>query len=259
MPMINADGCRLRVEVEGPAGAPALVFSNSLGANLHMWDQQAQALSQDFRIVRYDQRGHGKSEAPKGPYTVDRLGKDVIAILDHLAIRRAHFCGLSMGGMTGMWLGRFAGERLHKLVLSNTSARSGDPISWNTRIRTVLDKGMKPLIDGTIERWFSKSFRRDNNTQTIEAVRKMLLATPAYGYAGCSAALRDTDQRWGIQAITTPTLVITGTLDPSTQNGESELIAGRIKGSQLIAFDTAHLSNLEKPQDYTGALKKFLA
>lgn len=258
MPMIDAGGCHIRVEIDGPATAPALIFSNSLGANLHMWDEQAKALSKNFRVVRYDRRGHGKSDAPKGPYTVDRLGKDVIAILDSLKIERAYFCGLSMGSMTGMWLGRFAAECFNKLILSNTGARIGDLVTWNARIQTVLGKGIAAIVDSVLERWFSKTFR-EGNTQAVSAVRKMLLTTPAHGYAGCSAAIRDADQRWDIATIKLPTLVIAGRLDPATPAKDGEFITNRIKGCQLVTLDAAHLSNLEKPQQYIDTLEKFLA
>lgn len=258
MPMIDAEGCRICVEIDGAVTAPALILSNSLGANLHMWDEQAKALSKNFRVIRYDQRGHGKSDAPKGPYTIRHLGKDVIAILDSLKIERAHFCGLSMGGTTGMWLGCFAANRFNKLVLSNTGARIGDPAIWNARIQTVLAKGMAAIVDSTLERWFSQAFR-ESNKRAVSAVRKMLLTTPAHGYAGCSAAIRDADQRWDITGIKLPTLVITGTLDPATPVKDGEFIASHIKGSKLVALEAAHLSNLEKPQQYIDALEKFLA
>ena len=136
MPTIDADGCPIHVEIEGPDRAPTVIFSNSLGTNLHMWDEQAKHLSRKFRVVRYDQRGHGKSGAPKMPYTLERLGKDVIAILDSLKIERAHFCGLSMGGFTGMWLGRLAPKRIGKLVLSNTGAKM--PICSPSAFHEVL-------------------------------------------------------------------------------------------------------------------------
>jgi len=182
MPKIDSGGCHLHVEVDGPENAPVLMLSNSLGTNLHMWDEQAKELAKDFRVVRYDQRGHGKSGAPKTPYTLDRLGKDVLKILDSLEIKRTHFCGLSMGGMTGMWLGRNAPERIIRLVLSNTAAKIGDPDLWNTRILTVTKQGMSAIVGSVLERWFSKPFR-ERAPQTITSVRKMLLTTPPQGWA----------------------------------------------------------------------------
>jgi 3-oxoadipate enol-lactonase len=245
------------VEIEGPEKAPVLVFSNSLGTNLHMWDEQAKSLSKKFRVVRYDQRGHGKSGAPKVPYTLERLGKDVIAIFDGLKIERAHFCGLSMGGFTGMWLGRLAPKRIGKLILSNTAAKIGDPVIWNGRIQTVLGKGMSAIVDGVLERWFTKTFR-EKSAPAVAVVREMLLTTAPHGYAGCSAAIRDMDQRWDIGAIALPTLVIAGEHDPATNMKDSELIASRIKGSKFVKLDAAHLSNIEQSKQYTDTIEKFL-
>jgi 3-oxoadipate enol-lactonase len=257
MPTIDADGCPIHVEIEGSDKAPVLLFSNSLGTNLHLWDEQAKSLSKKFRVVRYDQRGHGKSGIPKTPYTLERLGKDVIAILDGLKIERAHFCGLSMGGFTGMWLGRLAPKRIGKLVLSNTAAKIGDPLIWNGRIQTVLGKGMGAVVDGVLERWFTKTFR-EKAAPTVDGIRAMLLATAPHGYASCCAAIRDMDQRWDIGAIGLPTLIIAGTHDPATTVKDAELIASRIAGSKLVKLDAAHLSNIEQSKQYIDTIEKFL-
>jgi len=258
MPVIDVDGCKINVQIDGPQDAPALVLSNSLGTNLSMWDDQAKALSGEFRVIRYDQRGHGKSGAPKGPYTIDRLGQDVIAILDNLKIAKAHFVGLSMGGSTGMWLARMAPGRFTKIILSNTGARISTQDVWNARIASVLSKGMTAVIDTTLERWFSNDSHK-RNLPAISAVRKMLMTTPAHGYAGCSAAIRDCDQRWGIGAVKLPTLVIIGTLDPGTPPAGGEEIASRIRGAKVARLEAAHLSNLEKSEAFTAEVQKFLA
>jgi 3-oxoadipate enol-lactonase len=258
MPVIDASGCKINVEINGPESAPALVLSNSLGTNLHMWNEQAKALSQTYRVIRYDQRGHGKSGAPKGPYTIDRLGQDVLAILDHLKIAKANFCGLSMGGTTGMWLARMAPNRFHKIVLANTGARIGTQEIWNARIASVLSKGMKSVVDATLERWLSKGFR-EKEPQAVAKIRDMLLTTPAHGYAGCSAAIRDADQRWGIGSVKLPTMVIIGTLDPATPPAGGEFIADHIKGAKRAHIEAAHLSNLEKGEQFTSTVKHFLA
>lgn len=257
MPTIDAAGCKINVEIDGAADAPPLVISNSLGTNLHMWDEQVAALAKRFRIIRYDQRGHGESDAPKGPYTIDQLGRDVLAILDQLEIKKAHFLGLSMGGTTGMWLACNAPHRFQKIILANTGARIGTQDIWNARIMTVLDKGMTALVDATIERWFSKKFR-DAKAPVIEKVRKMLLATPKQGYAGCSAAIRDADFRWAIGGVKLPTLVITGSLDPATPPEGGEFIAQRIPRAKLVSLEAAHLSNLEQSEPFTRAVENFL-
>jgi 3-oxoadipate enol-lactonase len=258
MPVINANDYKINIEVSGPENAPALVFSNSLGTNLSMWDEQAKALSQNYRVIRYDQRGHGKSAAPKGPYTVGQLGGEVLAILDHLKIAKANFCGLSMGGMTGMWLARMAPDRFRKIIVSNTGARIGTPDIWNPRISAVLGKGMVAVVDPTLERWFSKEFAK-NNPQTVSMVRKMLMTTTPHGYAGCSAAIRDADQRWGIGSIKLAVMVIVGKVDPATPPQGGEFMAKRIPGAKLVELDAAHLSNLEKSSQFTEAVKNFLA
>jgi 3-oxoadipate enol-lactonase len=179
MPTIVSKGCSIHVEIEGPVKAPALILSNSLGTNLHMWDEQAKALSKKFRVIRYDQRGHGKSGAPKGPYTIEQLGTDVLAILDKLEIKKANFCGLSMGGTTGMWVARNAPERINKLILSNTGARIGDPVLWNTRIRTVLEKGMSVIVGAVLDRARNCFYRSQDVTHdTSPWLCRMLRCDP---------------------------------------------------------------------------------
>lgn len=257
MPVIDADGTPINVEIEGKADAPPLLFSNSLGTNLHMWDDQAKTLSKHFRVIRYDQRGHGKSGAPDGPYSIERLGRDVVAILNALQIPRAHFCGLSMGGMTGMWLARHAPERFDKLVLSNTAPKSQTPDSWNTRIRNVLAKGLSAIADTVLGIWFTKDFR-ERSPQIVARMREMMLANDAKGYCGCCAAIRDMDQRWPIANITLPTLIIAGNQDNATPLSASEFMASRISGSKLISMDAGHIANVEQTAAYTAALEKFL-
>jgi 3-oxoadipate enol-lactonase len=257
MLVIDADGTPINVEVEGRSDAPALMFSNSLGTNLHMWDEQAKALSKHFRIVRYDQRGHGKSGAPEGVYSIERLGRDVLAILDALGLQRVHFCGLSMGGMTGMWLGCHAPERIDKLVLANTAPKSQNPDMWNARIQTVRAKGVAAIADMVLAVWFTKEFR-EREPNRIAWIRQMLVATSPTGYAGCAGAIRDMDQRWSLYDIKPPTLIIGGRYDSGTPLSASEFMASRIAGSKLTVLDAAHISNVELPDQFTAALDDFL-
>jgi 3-oxoadipate enol-lactonase len=233
------------------------MFSNSLGTNLHMWDDQAKALSKHFRVIRYDQRGHGKSAAPEGPYSIERLGRDVLAILNALEIKQTHFCGLSMGGMTGMWLARHAPDRFDKLVLSNTAPKSQTPDSWNTRIRTVLTKGIGAVADTVLGIWFTKEFR-ERAPQTIARMREMMVSNNSKGYCGCCSAIRDMDQRWFVSEIKLPTLIIAGKQDNATPLSASEFLASRIAGARLISLDAGHISNVEQKDAYTAALEKFL-
>ena len=258
MAMIQADGCPIHVEVEGPEQAPVLMLSNSLGTDLHMWDDQVRPFTQHFRLVRYDRRGHGQSGVPEGPYTMERLGKDALAIMDGLRLQKVSWCGLSMGGMVGMWLGANAPERLDKLILSNTSPYMGaNPDLWNERIKTALSAGMPALVEGTLERWFTKEFR-ERNPRPVARIREMVLKTPPKGYAACCEAIRDMDQRESIRRIQAPTLIIAGKHDPSTTIDTAESMASRIPGAKLAILEAAHLANVERREEYTRTVLNFL-
>ena len=258
MPTIQADGCPIHVEVDGPERAPVLMLSNSLGTDLTMWDDQVEAFTKQFRLVRYDRRGHGKSGVPAGPYTMERLGKDAIAIMDGLGIKKVNWCGLSMGGMVGMWLGANTPERIDKLILSNTSPYMGAaPDLWNERIKTALTAGMPALVDATLERWFTKAFR-ERNPKVMARIREMVLATPPKGYAACCEGIRDMDQRESLQRIRAPTLIIAGRQDPSTTVEVAEFMQSRIPGAKLAVIDAAHIANVERPQEYSETVLQFL-
>lgn len=257
MPHIEADGTRIHYEVSGTPGKPWLMFSNSLGTRLEMWDGQADALAGDYRILRYDSRGHGRSDAPAAAYTIGLLGRDALALLDALGIQRTHFCGLSMGGMVGMWLGANARGRVGRLVLCNTGALLGPPELWTQRIETVTVSGMADLTEAVIERWFTAEFRAAHPDK-VAPVRQMLLDTPAAGYAGCCAAIRDMDQREAVKSIRVPTLVIGGTRDPATPASMAEDLASSIPGAQLALLEAAHLSNIEQEQAFTDVVSTFL-
>ena len=256
MPVIQADGCSIHVEVEGAERAPVLMLSNSLGTNLHMWDDQAEELAKNFRLVRYDSRGHGKSAAPAGPYTIERLGRDALAVMDGLGIDKVNWCGLSKGGMVGMWLGAHAGERIDRLILSNTSCYMPATDIWNQRIAVARHDGMAPLAEATIERWFTAGFG-EREPDKVARVRDMLLATKPEGYAACCEAIREMDQRESIKRINVPTLVICGRHDPATNVEAAEAIRSRIDGAALTILDAAHISNIEQPDDYTETVLGF--
>lgn len=259
MPIITADdGTPLNVAIEGRDGAPVLMFSNSLGTDLRMWDEQVAALAPRFRILRYDRRGHGKSGVPKGPYTMERLGRDVLAILDALEIERVNWCGVSMGGMVGQWLGANAPQRIDRLVLSNTSAWYPDKTPWNDRIRTVQEVGLAGMVDANMTRWFTAGFR-ERAPQAIARMKEMFVATPVAGYIACCEAVRDMDFRDSNPRITVPTLVIVGAQDPATPPAAGEAIHKAIKGSQIASIDASHIANVEQPKAYTETLLKFLA
>lgn len=258
MPTINADGCPIHVEVEGPADAPALMLSNSLGTNLHMWDQQAGALAKEFRLIRYDRRGHGKSGVTPGPYNMERLGRDVLAVLDGLGIEKTNWCGLSMGGMVGQWLGANAPERMEKMILSNTSCYYADKDIWNGRIRFVREKGLAAIVDGNMERWFTKGFR-ERSPEAIARMTQMFVATPIDGYVACCEAVRDMDHRDLLPRIKPPVLIIAGKQDPATTVENAEYLRGQISGATMTVIDAAHISNVEQPDLYTKTMLDFLA
>jgi len=257
MPDINADGCTIHVEIEGPQHAPVLMLSNSLGTDLHMWDDQAAPFSRHFRLVRYDRRGHGKSGVSKGPYPMERLGRDALAILDALGIERANWCGLSIGGMVGQWLGANARDRVDKLILSNTTCYIPDKSVWNERIKLVREKGLAAVVDGTMERWLTKKFR-ESSPQTVERLRKMFLATTVDGYIGCGEGIRDMDHRPLLAKIKAPTLVIAGRHDPGTTLEAGEFLQQHIADAELAVLDAAHISNMEQPIAYADTVLEFL-
>jgi len=257
MPDINADGCTIHVEIEGPQHAPALMLSNSLGTDLHMWDDQVAPFTRHFRLVRYDRRGHGRSGAPKGPYSMERFGRDVLAILDAVGVARINWCGLSMGGMVGQWLGAQAANRIDKLILSNTTCFFADKSMWDDRLKVVREKGLAGMVDANMERWFTKDFRA-RAPQKVARIREMFLATKPDGYIACGEAIRDMDLRPLLAKISAPTLVIAGRHDPATTLEAGEFLAQHIPGSKLAVLDTAHIANIEQPQAYADIVLEFL-
>jgi 3-oxoadipate enol-lactonase len=257
MPMKTIQGEPFNIVVEGKADGPVLLFSNSLSSNLTMWDPQVEALKDVYRIIRYDSRGHGKSLAPSGAYSIAQLGADALAILNAFKVEKAHFCGLSKGGMVGQWLLTHHRERIDKAILANTASLMGPPGLWNGRIRNVSQNGMAAIVDATIERWFTKTFV-DASPKIIAEVKKMIASTPAQGYCGCCAAIRDMDQRESIRGITNPVLLISGDQDPATTPDMMRMMLQNINKSAWVSLKAAHISNLEQPAAFTKAMKDFL-
>lgn len=254
-----ADG-ELDYSLEGPSDKPVLVLSNSLGTDRHMWDGQMAAFTEHFQVLRYDTRGHGQSLVTPGTYTVEQLGGDVLALLDALNLDKVHFCGLSMGGLIGQWLGINAGERLHKLVICNTAAKIGTQDVWNPRIEMVLGQGeaaMQALRDASIARWFTPAFAE---AHPLEATRitDMLAATSPQGYAANCAAVRDADFREQLVAIQVPLLVIAGTEDAVTTPADAQFIVEQVTGAQYAEFAAAHLSNVEIGAPFSDRVVEFL-
>ncbi len=257
MPMAQLKGLRLHYELDGDARLPVLMLCNSLGTTLDMWAPQMPAFLAHFRVLRYDTRGHGQSEVTPGEYSIAQLGADAVALLDHLQLERVAFCGLSMGGMTGMWLGVNRPERVSRLVLCNTGAKIGDAALWKTRIDAVRSGGMAAVTPAVIDRWFTARFQR-LAPRDVEQVRAMLLATSVDGYAANSAAVRDMDQRADLARIDTPTLVVAGTYDGSTPPELGRDVAQSIPGARYVELDAAHLSNWEQSGAFTAAVLSFL-
>lgn len=246
--------------LQGPAGKPVLVLSNSLGTNRHMWDSQVAAFTEHFQVLRYDTRGHGESLVSPGTYSIEQLGGDVLALLDALQLDKVHFCGLSMGGLIGQWLGINAGERLHKLVICNTAAKIGTQDVWNPRIEMVLGQGEQAMValrDASIARWFTPAFAEANPSET-RRVTDMLAATSPQGYAANCAAVRDADFREQLGAIKVPLLVIAGTEDAVTTPADARFIQSQVAGAEYAEFAAAHLSNVEVGAPFGDRVIEFL-
>ncbi len=257
MPTMNLNGESFSVQVDGPDSAPALLVSNSLSSDLEMWEDQVPHWAKRFRVVRYDQRGHGRSVASPGPYTMEQLGRDALAVLDRLGISRAHFCGLSMGGMVGMWLLTHARERIDRAVLANTAAHMGPRSLWDGRVALARSGGMEATVEPTVTRWFPAEFHA-TAPQTVDRMRAMIRRTPLEGYVGCCEAIRDMDQRESIRSIDNPVLVVIGAKDPATTPEAGALIHAAIRGSSTAVLDAAHISNVEQPDAFTSAVLNFL-
>jgi 3-oxoadipate enol-lactonase len=257
MPAVSVNGTAIFYRLDGSPDAPIVILSSSLGTTHAMWEAQLPALIARFRVLRYDTRGHGASAAPPGRYDLQSLARDALGLLDELGIERASFCGLSLGGMTGMWLAAHAPERIERLVVASSASQLGTPETWNARIEAVRRGGMAAIAESVIERWFTPEFRRDSPAP-VERIRQMLLSCPAHGYAACAAAVRDMDQRGDLASIPLPTLVICGSRDPATPPEHSRLIAERVPGARLVELSAAHLCNIEAEQAFNRAVLEFL-
>jgi 3-oxoadipate enol-lactonase len=257
MPIAQLSDARIHYTVDGDEHAPPLLLSNSLGTSLDMWRPQMAALASRFRVVRYDSRGHGQSQVTPGPYTIEQLANDALHVLDALSIPRAHFCGLSMGGMVGMWLGIHAPQRIDRLVLANTAARIGTAEMWNARIDAVRKGGVQSIASAVLARWFSAPLL-EAPTPIIARMRATLEGLSADGYAASCAAVRDMDQRHLVGRIRAPTLVIAGTEDFATPAADGRYVADQIPNARYVELPTAHLSNVQAAPAFTQALMNFL-
>lgn len=255
---IESNGIEINYEVDGQG--PWLVMSHSLACNISMWDEQARVLKRDYRVLRFDTRGHGGSDAPAGPYSLDMLAADLLGLLDGLKVEQAHFVGLSMGGMIGMTFALQHPARLSSLVLCDTSSRipaEAGPV-WEDRIRTVTEQGIEPLVEPTLQRWFTEPFYKSNKAM-MTRVGQMIRGTNPKGYIGCCRAIPKIDVTDKLGAIQCPVQIIVGEQDVGTPVAMSRAIQDAIPGSELVILPSAsHLSNLEQPQAFNNALSGFL-
>ncbi|MCA1863227.1 3-oxoadipate enol-lactonase [Janthinobacterium sp. HSC-3S05] len=251
------DGIRLHYRTDGERRKPCLVLSNSLGTDLSMWDAQATALSDDFFVVRYDTRGHGQSASGGAPFGIERLGQDVVALLDHLDIERAAFCGISMGGLTGQWLGIHQPRRLTHLVLANTAARIGGAAPWQLRAEQVRRDGMAAVAESAAARWFTPQFI-EREADTVARLAGILLSQDAGGYAACCDVLAQTDLHDAVGTIAVPTLIIAGEHDPVTTIDDGRWLQQQIAGARLASLPASHISNIEAADLFTEQLRTFL-
>ncbi len=257
MPFIDTKDLRMHYQLDGPAAAATLLLSNSLGTNLSLWEPQLPTFARDFRVLRCDYRGHGQTSATPGEYSVELLARDVLRLLDALKLDRVHFCGLSIGGMIGMWLAANAPERLNKLVLCDTAPKIGNADGWNARIKAVREGGTKSVSDAVVERWFTPDFHA-KNPDVVAKNKAMIDGTSTDGYAGSCAAVRDFDFWAKVGEIKAPTLVIAGTHDAAVPPADAQKLAHAIPGARYTELSAAHISNIEDAARFTAEVSAFL-
>lgn len=258
MPHLQREGYRIHYTWDGRPGAPVLLLSHSLGAHLGMWEPQVEALGRRFRILRYDHPGHGGSEPRPGPADIADFGADVLALLDELALDQVSFCGLSLGGMVGLWLGAHAADRFTRLVISNTAARIEDPTLLRGRIAKIRRDGLEAIADSVMAGWFTLGYRR-REPQRVGWARRMLLSTQAESYAATAETVCGLDLRQELPRIALPVLVLYGADDEATPPAWNRGIQERIAGATGRCLPAAHLANVEAADAYNAGVLEFLA
>lgn len=255
---VRVNGHDVAFRIDGPSGAPAVLLVHGLLTDHRIWDALSARLAQDFRVVRYDLRGHGRSSAPPGPWTMAQLADDVPALLDALGIPQAHCIGSSLGGMIGQQVGARHGSRLLTLTLANTAAVQGAPAAWEERVAIARAKGLAALADPTLQRWFTPGFRATHPAE-MARVKELLLGTSVEGFAGCAAAVRDLAQLDLLPRIQVPTLVVVGSEDSATPPALGQQIADAIPHARLVALEAAHQAAAEQPDAFFAAWRSFVA
>ncbi|MFI6090740.1 alpha/beta fold hydrolase [Streptomyces sp. NPDC051218] len=254
----TGDGVRIAYRFDGDESKPVLLLSNSIGTDLHMWDGQVSVLTDHFRLLRYDARGHGASDVPQGAYSLDRLGRDVVELLDALGLQRVHVLGLSLGGIVAQWLGIHVPERVDRLVLSNTAAYLGPANQWDRPIAELLQApDMQVTAEGFLRSWFPARML-EGEDEVVEGFRRTLLATQREGVAGSWAAVRDYDLRRTAALIPNPTLVIAGEHDTVTSAAHGKELAATVPGARFTVLPTVHMANVEAESEFVGAVTAFL-
>lgn len=246
-------GVELNVVEDGAGDGMPMLFSNSLATDLHMWDEVIARLPEQGRYIRYDTRGHGASDVPGDGYSLERLGRDALALLDALEIEKVDFVGLSLGGLTGMWLAVYAPDRIGHLVLANTAASFPPPDMWEARARGAIEGGMEQFVEPTLERWFTPQFRQEQSARVAQ-IAAIVAATTAPGYAGCCHVLAEADILADLPRIAAPTLVIAGAKDPSTPLERAQELTSAIPNANQAVLDAAHLSSVEQPSAFAELL-----
>ena len=252
------DKVNLYYQTAGDSRNPAIIFANSLGTQLSMWQPQIDALSKHYYVINYDTRGHGQSDKPQGPYSLTRLGQDVLCVLGALGIKNANFCGISMGGLTGLWLAIYAPERFERIAVANTAAKIGERSAWLERAAMVRAQGMGGLAQSAASRWFTPAFI-EQNPELINTMVSALAAEDAEGYASCCEALAEADLRDEIARINMPLLVIAGDDDPVTTVADAKAIQAAVSTAKVKSLAASHISNLEQPAAFNRTLKSFFA
>ena len=251
------DKVQLYYQTAGDPANPALLLSNSLGTRWQMWRPQIDALTKYFYVISYDTRGHGESDKPAGPYSLTRLGQDALCVLGALGIKKAHFCGISMGGLTGLWLAIYAPERFMRIAVANTAAKIGSAEGWQSRAATVREQGLIELAKSAPQRWFTPGFIR-KHAALVEQLTDTLAEQDKEGYAACCDALAEADLRADLSRIQLPLLVIAGSADPVTTVADAEAIVQACPSASLVSLKASHISNLEQPAAFNRALSQFL-
>lgn len=251
------DRVQLYYQTAGDPANPALLLSNSLGTRWQMWQPQIDALTKYFYVISYDSRGHGESDKPAGPYSLTRLGQDALCVLGALGIKKAHFCGISMGGLTGLWLAVYAPERFMRIAVANTAAKIGTKEGWQSRAAAVREQGLAELATSAPQRWFTPGFIR-KHAALVEQLTDTLAEQDKEGYAACCDALAEADLRADLSRIQLPLLVIAGSADPVTTVADAEAIVQACPSASLVSLKASHISNLEQPAAFNRALSQFL-